>query len=67
MVQAVPEARLDAIERMLRDSVQEPVPTSPRRFASAGTLTAEPDLAERSEAILRTERNGDVEPDRFDG
>jgi len=29
-----------------------------RRFASAGTLSAEPDLAERSEEILRTEPPG---------
>jgi hypothetical protein len=29
-----------------------------RRFASAGTLSAEPDLAERVEEILRTEPPG---------
>jgi hypothetical protein len=29
-----------------------------RRFASAGTLSAEPDLAERIEEILRTEPPG---------
>jgi hypothetical protein len=29
-----------------------------RKFTSAGTLSAEPDLAERSEEILRTEPPG---------
>ena len=31
---------------------------SVRKFASTGTLSAEPDLAERSEEILRTEPSG---------
>lgn len=38
----------------LTDLATEPV----RRFASAGTLSAEPDLAERIEEILRTEPPG---------
>jgi hypothetical protein len=53
LLDAVPEARLPALEQILRASLHGPVPTAPRRFASAGTLSAEHDLAERSEDILR--------------
>ena len=53
LVDAVPEARLPAVERLLRASLDGPPPEPPRRFASAGTLSAEHDLAERSEDILR--------------
>ncbi|GAA5161040.1 hypothetical protein GCM10023321_44690 [Pseudonocardia eucalypti] len=55
LLDAVPESRLPAIERVLRASIDGPVPAAPRRFASAGTLTAERDFAERSEVILREE------------
>jgi hypothetical protein len=53
LVDAVPEARLPVVEQLLRASLDEPPPAAPRRFASAGTLNAECDLAERSEDILR--------------
>lgn len=53
LVDALPEARLPVVERILRASLAEPPPAAPRRFASAGTLTAERDLADRSEDILR--------------
>ena len=53
LVDAVPEARLPVVEQVLRASVAHPVQQLPRRFASAGAMSAEPDLAERSEQILR--------------
>jgi hypothetical protein len=53
LLDAVPEARLPVVEQVLRASLDGPVPEAPRRFASAGTLSAEHDLAERSEDILR--------------
>lgn len=53
LLDAVPESRLPALEQILRASLDGPVLTAPRRFASAGTLSAEHDLAERSEDILR--------------
>jgi hypothetical protein len=41
------------------DADLTPLATEPvRKFASTGTLSAEPDLAERSEEILRTEPPG---------
>jgi hypothetical protein len=60
LVDAVPEARLPVLEQILRASLESPPPVAPRRFASAGTLAAEHDLAERSEDILRA---GDDEGD----
>lgn len=62
LVEALPEARLPAIEQMLRASLIGPVPAPPRRFASTGTLTAEHDLAERSEDLLREDIAGDGPP-----
>jgi hypothetical protein len=53
LVDAVPEARLPVVEQVLLASIAQPAPELPRRFASAGTLSAERDLAERSEQILR--------------
>lgn len=53
LLDAVPEARLPAIERVLLASVDVPMPTAPRRFSCAGTLSAEHDLAEKSEDVLR--------------
>jgi hypothetical protein len=61
LLDAVPETRLPALERILRASSDGPFPAAPRRFASAGTLSAEHDLAERSEDILR-EDTGDDRP-----
>jgi hypothetical protein len=54
LVDALPESRLPAIEQILRASLDGPVPAAPRRFACTGTLSAEHDLAERSEDILRS-------------
>lgn len=53
LLDAIPEARLPVIEQVLRVSLDGPLPAPPRRFTSAGTLSAEHDLAERSEDILR--------------
>jgi|tagenome__1003787_1003787.scaffolds.fasta_scaffold19584536_2 hypothetical protein len=54
LVDALPESRLPVIEQILRASLDGPVPAAPRRFSSAGTLSAERDLAERSEDLLRS-------------
>jgi hypothetical protein len=62
LVEALPEARLPAIEQLLRASLAGPVPAAPRRFASAGTLSAEHNLAERSEDILRDPTDDDTPP-----
>ena len=62
LVDALPAARLPAVEQLLRASLDETAPRTRRRqFASAGTLSAERDLAERSEDILR--RDGAPDPD----
>ena len=53
LLDAVPETRLPALEQLLRASIDGPMPAAPRRFTSTGTLSAEHDLAERSEDILR--------------
>lgn len=58
LLDAVPETRLPALEQILRASLDGPVPAAPRRFASTGTLSAEHDLAERSEDILREDPPG---------
>jgi hypothetical protein len=65
LVDAVPDDRLDAVSEVVR-AVADPGLTYDvthlfqkaepvRTFASAGTLSAEHDLAERVEDILRTE------------
>ena len=51
LVDALPAARLPAVEQLLRASLADTDPTERRRFASTGTLSAEHDLAERSEDI----------------
>lgn len=60
LLDAVPAARLPALEQVLRASIDGPVPAAPRRFASKGTLQAEHDLAERSEDVLAE----DLDPGR---
>ena len=55
LVDALPAVRLPEVEQLLRASLEEAAPETPRRFASAGTLSAEHDLAERSEDILRSD------------
>ncbi len=57
LVDAVPEARLPELVETLRE-LAEPPPALPREFSCAGTLSAEHDLAERSEDILRDEDGG---------
>jgi hypothetical protein len=51
LVDALPAARLPAVEQLPRASLADTDPTERRRFASTGTLSAEHDLAERSEDI----------------
>jgi hypothetical protein len=59
LVDAIPAARLPQVEQLLRASLDAPS-TTPRHFASAGTLHAEHDLAERSEDILHSEDTEDA-------
>ena len=59
LVDALPAARLPAVEQLLRASLADTDPTERRRFASTGTLSAEHDLAERSEDVRRSD--GDPE------
>ena len=66
LVDALPAARLPVIERLLRASVEDAAPTERRRFTSTGALSAEPDLAERSEAILRSDEDPDATGGRDD-
>jgi hypothetical protein len=60
LVDALPAARLPAVEQLLRASLEETPGTKRRQFASAGTLSAEHDLAERSEDILRRDEDADA-------
>lgn len=53
LVDAVPEARLPVVEQVLRASISRSEPALPRQFASSGALSAEYDMAERCEEILR--------------
>ena len=48
------------IERLLRVNVEDATPTERRRFASTGALSAEHDLAERSEDVLRSDGDPDT-------
>jgi hypothetical protein len=59
LVDALPAARLPAVEQLLRASLADADPTGRRRFASTGTLSAEHDLAERSEDVLRSHEDPD--------
>jgi hypothetical protein len=54
LVDALAATRLPAVEQLLRASLAHTDPTERRRFASTGALSAEHDLAERSEDILRS-------------
>jgi hypothetical protein len=54
LVDEVPAARLEVVEQLLRASVSGAVTAPPRNFSSTGTLSGEPDLAERSEEIVRS-------------
>lgn len=59
-------ARLPAVEQLLRASLKETAATKRRQFASAGALSAEHDLAERSEEILRSDEELDAAGGRDD-
>ncbi|MBF6213066.1 hypothetical protein IU433_27125 [Nocardia puris] len=52
LAEAVPAERIPAATALLRQLVR---PTARREFSCTGTLSAEPDLAERSEEVLRDE------------
>ncbi len=60
LVDALPAARLRAIEQLLRASLADTAPTERRRFTSTGALFAEHDLAERSGEILRSDEDSDA-------
>ena len=60
LVDALPPARLPAVEQLLRASLADTDRTERRRFASTGTLSAEHDLAERSEDVLRSGEDPDA-------
>ena len=53
LADAVPEDRVPAAAALLRQLTDQGRPR--REFSCAGSLSAEPDLAERSEDILRSE------------
>ena len=59
-VDALPAARLPAVEQLLRASLADTDPTERRRFASTGTLSAERNRAERSEDVLRSDEDPDA-------
>jgi hypothetical protein len=62
LVDAVPEACLPVLERLLCSGLAEDAAVAgPRQFFCAGTLSDEHDLAERSGEILR---DGIDSPDR---
>ncbi len=60
LMDALPAARLPAVEQLLRASLADTDPTERRRFAGTGTLSAEHDLAERSEDIPRSDGDPDA-------
>lgn len=60
LVDAIPTVRLAEIEQLLRANLDASTTATPRRFASAGALSAEHDLAERVEDVLRSEDADDI-------
>jgi hypothetical protein len=60
LVDALRAARLAAVEQLLRASLADTDSIERRRFASTGTLSAEHDLAARSEDILRSDGDPDA-------
>jgi hypothetical protein len=60
LVDALPAARLLAVEHLLRARLADPAPTERRRFAAPAPLSAEQHLAERSEDILRSDGDRDA-------
>jgi hypothetical protein len=60
LAEAVPDDQVPAATAFLRQLAR---PTARREFSCAGTLSAEPDLAERAKEIVRDElgRSGSAE------
>ncbi|WP_448624765.1 hypothetical protein [Geodermatophilus sp. URMC 64] len=65
-VGALPAAGLRPAGKLLGASLDETAATTRRRFADAGAVSAEPDLAERSEDILRSDEDADAAGGRDD-
>ncbi|WP_040841113.1 hypothetical protein [Nocardia brevicatena] len=57
LAEAVPEEQIPAATALLRQFVR---PVARREFSCAGTLSAEPDLAERAKDIVREELDRNV-------
>jgi hypothetical protein len=55
LVDELPESQVGPVLDLVRDHVAEGQPGRRRRLSFAGMLHAEPDLAARSEEILRAE------------
>jgi len=55
LVDELPEAQVEPVLALVRDHVGDKHPERRRRLSFAGLLHAEPDLAARSEEILRAE------------
>lgn len=55
LVDELPEAQVGPVLDLVRDHVTEEQPGKRRKLSFAGMLHAEPDLAARSEEILRAE------------
>lgn len=55
LVDDLPEAQVGRVLDLVRDHVEGSQPERRRRLSFAGMLHAEPDLAARSEEILRAE------------
>lgn len=55
LVDELPEAQVAPVLDLVRDHVTDGRPEKRRSLSFAGLLHAEPDLAARSEAILRAE------------
>jgi hypothetical protein len=53
LVDELPEAQVGPVLALVRDHVSDSYPHKQRQLSFAGTLHAEPDLAARSEEILR--------------
>jgi len=53
LVDELPEAQVEPVLAMVRDRVSDEPSLRRRRLSFAGKLLAEPDLAARSEEILR--------------
>ena len=61
LVDELPEAQVEPVLALVRDHVADESPQKHRRLSSAGRLHSEPDLAARSEEILRASFAGPSE------